>query len=99
MPGSDRTVDRIIGAVLRRELLKAGYVVVPALPNPEMVSIAAKAPTGNFSPWSHSLGALVPLWLNLLLVADPESKPVLDDAMAVLRDMYPASWDGKKGKR
>lgn len=86
-------VDRIIGAVLRRELLKQGYVVVPACPTPEMVSIAAKAPTGNFSPWSHSLGALVPLWLNLLLTADPESKPILDDVMLTLRRMYPASWD------
>lgn len=86
-------VDRIIGAVLRRELLKQGYVVVPACPTPEMVSIAAKAPTGNFSPWSHSLGALVPLWLNLLLTADPESKPILNDVMLTLRRMYPASWD------
>lgn len=88
-------VDRIIGATLRRALLQAGYVVVPALPNAEMISIAAKAPTGTFSPWCHSLGALVPLWLNLLLVADPESKPKLDEVMGHLRAMYPASWDAR----
>ena len=90
---STAIVDRIIGRVLRHELLKAGYVVVPALPSPEMISIAVKAPTGTFSPWSHSLGALVPLWLNLLLTADPESRPQLDDVMQQLRRTYPVSWD------
>lgn len=91
-------VDRIIGAVLRRELLKAGYVVVPACPTPEMVSIAAKAPTGNFSPWSRSLGALVPLWLNLLMTADPESRPLLDGVMVSLRATYPPM-GARKGRR
>lgn len=82
-------VDRIITPVLRRALLDAGYVIVPALPTPEMVYCAHRQPTGTFSPFSYTIPAFVPLWLNLLNIADPEARPKLDEVKQILDDQYP----------
>lgn len=77
-------VDLIIGAVLRRELLRRGYVIVPMAPSHEMQDHAHKAHTGAFSNW-----ALLPLWFQLLAFADPEAKPHLDALMRRLRSEEP----------
>lgn len=75
-----KEVDLVIGAVLRRELLRRGYVVVPMAPSHEMQDHAHKAQTGYFSNF-----CLLHLWLQLLLFADPEAKPYLDALHARLQ--------------
>lgn len=77
-------VDLVIGAVLRRELLRRGYVIVPMAPSHEMQDHAHKAQTGTFSNW-----ALLPLWFQLLSFADPEAQPHLDKLLTRLRREEP----------
>lgn len=77
-------VDLIIGAVLRRELLRRGFVIVPMAPSHEMQDHAHQANTGSFSNW-----ALLPLWFQMLSFADPEAEPHLNELMQRLRSEEP----------